>query len=351
MNSIFLVPSTKKSKSNRRKEISTTNSSLSSKTTLTPGLIFPPKPPASKTSKLQADFRSLTIPSLTKTEIPTCPSLLSAKIQSVSFTAGTFGSITTDESSRLSSTNPTRLNINLSRKSSLLSTNQLLRQAASPNEISALLSSLESSKPSDELPKSSCDFCCCDLFSDSNPCLTCMSLPNSTTITCAFNQRDAEVKERLKLKLTKRTVQNQSKSSIGNKSKTKPYDNNIDDLVRFIDGNETPSDGSTTKKKKKKKDKQIPINEDTQEKKPLSKRKQKAKLKLEQQEKPEDESPIIRTSTPPPPLLLPEKIQTIIESSSEKSPPPDEEVNWITISRKQSKHKPNSYSIVTFCTY
>ncbi len=105
---MFLVIPIKKSKSTRRKE-----SSNPVKTSRTQDLILPPKPP----SKLQADFRPLTIPLLTKTEIPSCPSLLSAKIQSVSFTAGTFGSITTNESL----TNQTRLNLSLSRRTGLKS--------------------------------------------------------------------------------------------------------------------------------------------------------------------------------------------------------------------------------------
>jgi len=353
----FLVTSTKKSKSTRRKE-----NSNPSKTSLTPDLILPPKPP----SKLQADFRPLTIPLLTKSEIPTCPSLLSAKIQSVSFTAGTFGSITTNESL----TNRTRLNLNLSRKGSTIKTDstiaaynnldQLLRQAATPNEISALLSSLESSKPLDEFPKSSlndknCDFCCCDLFSESNSstsnsCITCMSLPNTTTITCGFNQRDVEMKERLKLKLNKRTIQNtydQSKSSIGNKSKIKPYDNNIDDLVRFIDGNETNSNETLSKKNKKKKDKkQNKLPTENPPSQTLSKRKQKLKLKNEEQEEKQiDESSIIKSPTPPPPSLPPPPQETTnsnqlnLDPSSENPISPEEEVNWITISRKQSKHK------------
>jgi len=95
------VSATKKSKSTRRKD-----NPNPVKTSLTPELILPPKPP----SKLQADFRPLAMPILTKSEIPACPSLLSAKIQSVSFTAGTFGSITTNESS----TN--RISLNLSKK-------------------------------------------------------------------------------------------------------------------------------------------------------------------------------------------------------------------------------------------
>ena len=78
------------------------------KPSIAPDLILPPKPP----SKFQPDIRPLAMPLLTKTEIPACPSLLSAKIQSVSFTAGTFGSITTNETP----INRKQLSINLSRK-------------------------------------------------------------------------------------------------------------------------------------------------------------------------------------------------------------------------------------------
>jgi hypothetical protein len=93
----------RKSKSTRRKE-----NSNPVKPSITPDLIFPPKPP----SKIQSDIRPLAMPMLSKTEIPACPSLLSAKIQSVSFTAGTFGSITTNETP----TNRKQLSLNLSRK-------------------------------------------------------------------------------------------------------------------------------------------------------------------------------------------------------------------------------------------
>ncbi|UJR20533.1 hypothetical protein I4U23_023660 [Adineta vaga] len=387
---ISSVSSTKKSKSHRRKESSNSTTKVSSstlpKTSLTPDIILPPKPPSSTTSKLQADLRSLTIPSLSKTEIPTCPSLLSAKMQSVSFTAGTFASITTDESSSLSSTNQTRLNLNLSHKSGSLTTKheQLLRQCASPNDISTLLSSLKSSKFNQDPRKSSfdeknCEFCCCDLFPDSNSsmagsCIACMSVSSNSTSISGFNQRDCETKGRLQLKMKQRTVQNtseQTKLSIGNKSKSKPCDNNIDDLVRFIDGDEKITDGSTTKKNKKKKDKQSKsnsINEDIQQKKldktivndpivetsqPLSKRQQKAKLKLEKQQTIIKESatnpsplPSPPSSPPssPPPSLLPEKIDShsiTTESLPEAfQHPSEEEINWITISRKQSKHKP-----------
>jgi hypothetical protein len=162
-----------------------------------------------------------------------------------------------------------------------------------------------------------CEFCCCEFSegrncSSTNPtngpitgCVTCMALPGTTTttvmgttITGALNQRDVEMKERLKLKLTKRNLTEQQTASkdqqkknlstnkkhpIQNDSKTKEFllneKNNIDDLVRFIDGNETISSNNnehptsdissatttttnetTSKKNKKKKDKQTKIN-------------------------------------------------------------------------------------------
>ncbi|CAF4006056.1 unnamed protein product, partial [Rotaria sp. Silwood1] len=149
------------------------------------------------------------------------------------------------------------------------------------------------------------------------------------------------------------------------KSKIKQCDNNIDDLVRFIDGNETASDGSTSKKNKKKKNKRVktnPSNENINEKKQnlstpknpiiddpqtLSKRKQKAKVKLEQQQKQDDESSTNKLPTSSRETLPSQKIDSIstnIDISSESSIPPEvveeeEEVKWITISRKQSKHK------------
>lgn len=116
------------------------------------------------------------------------------------------------------------------------------------------------------------------------------TLPSSLSSTCALNQRDAEAKERLKLKLTQRCVHNHDQHrptlGAGNKSKTRPSNSNIDDLVRFIDGDETVNDehitasnatkeSSSTKKKKKKKEKQAkvqspverPIPEETHEEK------------------------------------------------------------------------------------
>ena len=134
-----------------------------------------------------------------------------------------------------------------------------------------------------------------------------------TMIAGGFNQRDVGMKERLKLKFKKRVVQNLSeqqssirhqekkepeqqqdaqqkktlaatnkKSSSEPNSKTKDFQinekNDIDDLVRFIDGNESMSSSncnqehstaaataaatseSTSKKNKKKKEKQTKVN-------------------------------------------------------------------------------------------
>ncbi|CAF3414133.1 unnamed protein product [Rotaria socialis] len=394
----FNETSTKKSKSNRcslnhRKENSTTISNISSSSlseiSLPSNLILPPKPRSSTTSKLAADFRPLTIPLLDKAEIPKCPSLLSAKIQSVSFTAGTFGSITANESTHSSSHNQKCLSINLSRKpgtgskrDSIHASNKfdsMLHQTTSNNKISALLSSLDSSKTIDDLEKSSFneqdyDYCCCDLFSESdssatNGCVACMPLSTNTTVMYNYNQRDAEMKERLKLKLTKRTVENnpdQSETSAANKSKSKQCDNDIDDLLRFIHGNETVPDKRTSKKIRKKKNKRTiinPIPEDINDKEEdifksenttndtvhnLSKRKQKAKLKAEkEQQKHEDESltakPITISIEVAPSKNL-DSIKTNIDPISSSSIPleQEEEVNWITISRKQNKHKTSS---------
>jgi hypothetical protein len=70
---------------------------------------------------------------------------------------------------------------------------------------------------------------------------------------------------------------------------------------------------------------------------PLSKRQQKAKLKLEQKQV--EESLTTIPSTPPVPPIKTTPIQTKVHFPSESSIPPEEEVNWITISRKQNKHK------------
>ena len=118
---------TKKSKSssNRRKENATVTSnpsSATSKPSVASEFVVPPKPPLSTASKFQADFQPLTIPRLTNNESSSCPPFLSAKIQSASFTAGTFGSITANESASTSSSKSTRLSINLARKSGGLST-------------------------------------------------------------------------------------------------------------------------------------------------------------------------------------------------------------------------------------
>ena len=105
---LCLEGSSKKSKSSKSPSLA--------KPKVTPELICPRKPPSSTVSKLQPDFRPLTIPMLSKNETSTCPPFLSAKIQSVSFTAGTFGSITTNESPV---NHTARLNVNLRRKPGL----------------------------------------------------------------------------------------------------------------------------------------------------------------------------------------------------------------------------------------
>jgi hypothetical protein len=182
---------------------------------------------------------------------------------------------------------------------------ELLRQATSPNEISKFLTSLEDesyNRMAEEafaaellLDDDDDDYNFsyrCNTFHD-YPGLTAhdpiadyvapFTLPSSLSSTCALNQRDAEAKERLKLKLTQRCVQSHDQQrptpATGNKSKAKPSNSNIDELVRFIDGDETVADEhcgtsngtkeSTSKKKKKKKEKQakvqLPAEESTSE--------------------------------------------------------------------------------------
>jgi len=338
-----------------------------------------------------------------------------------------------------------------------------------------------------------CEFCCCD-FAEGRPCststclhlptppsssssscsssttstttmtnngsitgcVTCMALPGATTtttsvmgttITGAFNQRGIEAKERLKLKLTKRTVQSlteqhqsPSKDSIEtekpstkkkstekkttiNETNTKPKEflindkNDIDDLVRFIDGDDKISSNgnehsttstnhheSSSKKNKKKKEKQNKSNGNQQEKtngttaptpiptptiaatatittnstekisakppvqaeQPTSKRKQKAKSKQQQQqqqqhekekekEKEETKSSEVTVSSLKNGSSTQEttpKTESISRSKADHPPKSldlpeeeQEEVNWITISRKQSKHKPTPPSV------
>ena len=97
---------------------------------------------------------------------------------------------------------------------------------------------------------------------------------------------------------------------------------------------------------------------------PLSKRQQKAKLKLEQQQKQAvdnvDQSSMISNTIPPTTSTAPVSVplhsassssqgtnttRTNIDLRSENFDTPEEEVNWITISRKQSKHKPTPPSV------
>lgn len=302
----------------------------------------------------------MTIPSLGKTDINQCPSLFSAKIQSVSFTAGTFASITTDESPVVPPIGQARLNLNLSRKAGLPrgGHEQLRHQRTSPSEIAALLASMKSAEQTNTALRSSfsdksSDLCCCDLFPESSSaaatgCAACMPLSTAA-------------KGRLQLKVKPGPS---SDSAAASRTNARQCDNNIDDLVRFIDGEEPASEGTTPKKTKKKKDKQAktnPASVDVPQKQPekvapkestveptatLSKRKQKAKLKLEQQQQETAAKATSPAPSPPPSPVarLPsEKIEsrsTTAVSYAENSPSPEEEVNWITISRKQGKHKP-----------
>lgn len=93
---------------------------------------------------------------------------------------------------------------------------------------------------------------------------------------------------------------------------------------------------------------------------PLSKRKQKAKLKQEQQEQQQKKETSIAVSeslipskptvsstpVPPPPSSQGTTIHRgSVDRPCEPLDSPEEEVNWITISRKQSKHKPSTPSV------
>lgn len=164
-----------------------------------------------------------------------------------------------------------------------------------------------------------------------------MSLPNPSAITCTFNPRHVEAKGRLKLKYNQRTVQQNSEPrtsppplvSTGNKIKGKPCDNNIDDLVRFIDGDETTSTEKISKKKKKKKSTtKTPF---VKEPSPIE---EKPSAEVQIEESSTIESQVSSEKLAAKPIKF--------ESTSENPLSPEEEVNWITISRKQSKHKPTS---------
>lgn len=176
-------------------------------------------------------------------------------------------------------------------------------------------------------PNKHCEFCCCEfaegrrcssnaaacLHLSSNStngpitsCVTCMALPGSATTTTTsvmgaaiagvFNQRDVERKERLKLKLNRRIVQSCTEQQSPNKDQIKKTPsvakkppapsskskdllltdkNNIDELVRFIDGDEsvltnqhehqtstTNGNETTSKKSRKKKEKQVKTTEE-----------------------------------------------------------------------------------------
>ena len=247
-----------------------------------------------------------------------------------------------------------------------------LRPATSTTEVSPSLSSNESSQIIEEFSMHNKDYDTyyCDLFAEdeslnTSDCLDCMSLPHDIAIAYSFNQRDFEAQKRLRHKVHKRSAKNlanQSKSPIPTQSKIKQCDNNIDDLVRFIDGNETISDEQRSKKNKKKKNKRMRKalpNEDINEKSEsistsnnsivdasqiLFEKKQMSTSKIQPQEKQSDEFSISKSPKSLVGNSLSERndsIQTDIDHSSERFIPPEEEeeVNWITISRKQSRHK------------
>jgi len=243
-----------------------------------PEVLLPPKLPP----KLQNNLRSV----FKKTEIPPCPSLLTAKIQSVSFTPGTFGSITTTDTANRSA-----------------KFDELIRQAASKEKI--------------------CDFCCSNLLSDSTNCLTCMSIHDSLS-NDVVHHREIERKERLRIKLShKRSNENLNEQ---NQPSIKPNENSIEELVKYIDGDDsmtppppTTTTTTTTKKNKKKK-----------------KNKQKAEILSEENEEQQSDTPVVE----PIPMEEVKSTPKITETIIEQPLSPEEEVNWITISRKQVKPKP-----------
>ena len=227
----------------------------------------------------------------------------------------------------------------------------LLRQAKSPNEISEILSSFE--PPQTSFADLDDDFSCrCqsltsdDESSAGRTCHNCT--PSSTTFPAGgFTPRGLETKERLKLKFTKRAEQTPiepAKPSGGRQLKGKPSDNNIDDLVRFIDGQDTASPvkpPSTSKKNKKKKGKGNPPQPEKIETKTSPSTGVASLSDTPVVLKKLEETPAIpivssRASTP---SEKPDSLRSSFDSPSESFSPSEEEVNWITISRKQTKPK------------
>lgn len=252
---------------------------------------------------------------------------------------------------------------------------QITRQVVSTHELSTLLSSSALSNTVDDSQKSSvhqkdCDCCSCDLCSESdssttNSYTTQMSLPMTTNHSCCHNQCGFEKNERLNITLTQRTVENysgQSKTLNTNKFKSQQHDSSIDDLVKYIGGNETVTQDSKSEKKKKKKrkrNKKNLTNEDIDKKKEtlmvskdpmsdgienLSEAEESTKSKVDQPEKKNDISsihePVIISTD-----ITSSKKADITQMSSNlltecsTVQEDEQEMNWITISRKQSKHK------------
>ena len=178
-----------------------------------------------------------------------------------------------------------------------------------------------------------CEYCSDYQYSEDDDilsgCVHCMSLPNRNTLMSEWNSRSMERNERLQIKLARRTNCSESiqttKSIITKKSKTKPIDQNIDELVKFIDGDQQSANKeSKSKKNKKKKGKgnvpTIPSTEITKD---------------------EVEIPITRRSSTP--SIISEKTSSIQSNTNSPSrsvsPSQEEQINWITISRKTTKQK------------
>lgn len=223
---------------------------------------------------------------------------------------------------------------------------QLLRQAKSQSEFSTILSSFKPPVlPEPSFADPDYDFCstCQSFISDDE------SSVGQTCVNCmpyGFSSRVSEAKERRKSKNSKQTQQTVVEQ-------IKPLDNNIDDLVRFIDGqdNSPVKPASSSKKNKKKKGKANPSTLQTIE--PES-------SIVTVSPKSRDSSCVSSLSDN---LLVPPKLQesptipivsTRSSTASEKansvrssfdspsescSPAEEEEVNWITIARKQTKPK------------
>ena len=223
---------------------------------------------------------------------------------------------------------------------------QLLRQAKSQSEFSTILSSFKPAVlPEPSFADPDYEFCstCQSFISDDE------SSMGQTCVNCmpyGFSSRVSEAKERRKSKITKQTQPTAGEQ-------IKPLDNNIDDLVRFIDGQDSSpvKPASSSKKNRKKKGKANPSTLQTIEPEPSvvtgSPKSRDSSCVSSLSDNPVvppklQESPAIpivstRSSTP---SEKPNSTRSSFDSPSESSSPTEEEeVNWITIARKQTKPK------------